>query len=101
MSHFVIVRAVKCILGEEFLRTNHKYRVNMEIPVVFVATLLHTDLSKEKTEALCRMVFKSDLLGDLSNVLRNIDENLTIPLPKDYGDCKQWETSSKISHFIY
>lgn len=82
VSHFVIVRVVKSILGDE---TNHKYRVNMEIPVAFVAIVLHFDLSKNKIEALCRKVLKAYFLGDLSNVLHNIDENLTIRKPMDYN----------------
>lgn len=52
----------------------------MDIPVVFVATLLHRGLPKDKTEKLCRKAFKADLLGGLSNVLQNVDEKLIIPL---------------------
>lgn len=67
------------------MRTNHKYRVNMEIPAVFIATLLHFGLPKDKTKKLCRKLSKEDLLGGLRNVLENIDENLTIPLPNDFN----------------
>ncbi|GLJ39899.1 hypothetical protein SUGI_0815910 [Cryptomeria japonica] len=83
--HFMTSKVVKLILGNQFLRTDHKYKVNTKIPTIFLATLLHFGLSKDKLEMLVKKVFKSDLLGGLDQALRNIDENLTIPLPIDYG----------------
>lgn len=71
--HSLVVRVVKRILGDEFLQDDHKYRVSMEILVVFVATLLHMGLLKENKRN-CRKVFKVGLLGDLSRVLRKIEE---------------------------
>lgn len=57
----------------------------MEIPAVFVSTHLHFIFPKTKMEDLCKKFFKADLLGGLSSVSNNIDENLTIPMSMDYN----------------
>lgn len=70
LPHSLVVQAVKRILGHEFIWENRKYRVNMETPTIFEATLLHMGFSKEKLVKFCRKFFKARLFTDLSRVLK-------------------------------
>lgn len=52
--------------------------------MAFTITLLHVGESKEDTQKLYQNCFKEEFLGELEKVLRNINEDLTIPYSKDF-----------------
>lgn len=72
------------ILGDEFLKGEHHYKVNTDITAMLVAVLLDSSETKEMVCALCGKLFKNCFLGYLDDVMENVDEKNMIPLPMDY-----------------
>lgn len=66
--HIMLVRIILGILGRDFATADHKYRVNTEIPAVFLAILLHVGVSKETAERLCSKVFHKGFLEDMTRI---------------------------------
>lgn len=51
---------------------------------MFVAMLIYMGVSKPRTKKVCQMVFRHSFLGEIDDVLDNVDNNLHLPLPQNY-----------------
>lgn len=60
-DHPLVFYVVKAILGDEFLTTDHKYRVNIDISFMFLAISLELSISKEKERLLCERLFNDQV----------------------------------------
>lgn len=80
----LIIHVVKEILGEAFIITSHRYTVNTNIPARFLAAIIKASELKVTARHLCKKLFDISLLGDISNVVANIDDHFTILWPKYY-----------------
>lgn len=66
ISHPLLLDTICNILGVQFLIVEHRYRVNIDIPTHFLATLLYLGEPKVAAQELCERVFKPDCLYDLT-----------------------------------
>lgn len=80
----LVNKVVTKILGDDFIETENSYRVNTDIPVVFVSILLVMGLKKFEATLLCQALFRKEILGDLNLVVDNVDEEMKGPYLEDY-----------------
>jgi len=82
--HRLILHALKMVLGEEFLCSYHRYRVNTDVVAMFLASVLEVGESKDMARQLCKKLIKGKLQGGLDDTLANYEVGRGIPLPGDY-----------------
>lgn len=80
----LVIHATKRIMRNELMNTEHRKRVNSDIPVGFVAILLTMGEEKVDIASLCRLIFDNEYLVNLELDIKCVDDNLCIPYPKDY-----------------
>lgn len=83
-SNPLIIHVVKEILGEAFKMMSHGYRVNIDILAEFFTTIIKVIELKVTARCLCKKMVDNSPLGDIANVVSNIDDCFTIPWPNDY-----------------
>lgn len=78
-----VIQVVKKIPRDEFIRSDHHYQVNYDIPMEFMSILLVMGESKRITKQLCQGVFHKDFLGYLNLAVGNVDNILMFPFLVD------------------
>lgn len=61
-THFLVVRAIHKVLGQEFINNRDKYKVSFDIPTMVIASKLQVDLDKVVIKLLCRIFLNASYI---------------------------------------